>query len=64
MISSIKTIETLFSGFFPSYLNRYSFVHKHIYSWLTNLKYSSAWLGDMPVEAGQCLSRCYLREII
>ena len=55
-ISSIKTIEPVFSLILgASCFDRYAFERKNSYALLTKLKYSSAWFGDMPVEAEQCL---------
>ena len=51
-ISIIKTIEPDFPSFGASFFNRYAFKHKKPYALLTNLKYSSAWFGDIPVEDG------------
>ena len=52
-IYSIKTTEPVFSLFIGALcFDRYAFERKNSYTLLTSLKYSSAWFGDMPVEAG------------
>ena len=64
IISSIKTIEPMFSIFLgASCFDRYGYEPKNSNALLTNIKYSSAWFGDMPVEAGRCLSGWYIRDI-
>ena len=58
-IESIKTIEPMFSLFSLHALERYTlFVSKNSHALLTNWKYSYAWFGDMPAEAGRCLFCC------
>ena len=52
IIYSIKTTEPVFSFFgVAAYFDRYTFVRKKLYTLLINLEYSSAFFGDMPVEA-------------
>ena len=56
IISSIKTIEHVFPLFILRHtIECYILVHKSLYTLLTNLKYSSAWFGDILVEVGRFL---------
>ena len=52
-----------FPFFCDSRFNRYAFERKNPYALLTNLLYSSAWFGVMPVESGICLSGWYIHAI-
>ena len=44
--------------------NPYALERKHPYALLTSLKYPPTWFGEMLVEAGQCLSGCYIHAIL
>ena len=54
----------MFSLFLLHTFERYVFMHTNFYAFLTNLRYSSAWFGDIMVEARRCLSGWYIRTIL